>query len=155
MGLDTSEVLLDNARTDMNVQDPERSSPGIHELMRFTGLDDHDVSTADVSSDSIYRPPPVAFLYESNRVVRMGVEHRTATGRCIDEIRGYGYLTLLCSFEPVRYTAERQIILMYVMHRTHLRFESTPSAAAQAPVPSFRSAILPSAISNCSCALVR
>ena len=110
------QVLLDEARTEVNVELYQRRITNRLEAMDLTGLDDKDISRAALEGFAVHRPHSPAFSDKLDLVIRVSVRTRARTGLPMEQEHRNAGIALLNSNKLMRTTDKRQILLAYVMH---------------------------------------
>ena len=72
-----SQVLLDEACTEVNVELYQRRITNCRKAMDLAGLNDKDISRAALERLAVYRPHSPAFTDELDLVIRMPVRARS------------------------------------------------------------------------------
>jgi hypothetical protein len=110
-----SQVLLDERRTQVNIQLHEWLLANAREGMDLARLDDEDVAGAGLERLAIHGPPSAARLDELDLVVGMPVRTRTAARLPIEEIHADAR-AMVGAHEAVRAAGVRQVLLAESEH---------------------------------------
>src|SRR5882762_436543 len=145
------QVLLDEARIEVNVELHQRRITNRLEAMNLTGLDDKDISRAALEGLAVDGPHSPALTDELDLVIRVPVRTRSRTGLPVEEEHRNTRVALLGSNKLMRTTNKRQILLAHVMHplrpscRDWMSLATTWSLATSSPLSSPRPARPPAA----------
>ena len=110
------QVLLDEARIQVNVDLHQRRITDRLEAMDLTGLDDKDISRAALEGLAVYGPHSPAFTDELDLVIGMPVRTRPRSGLPMEQEHRNTSVALLSSDKLVRTTNKGQTLLMHVKH---------------------------------------
>src|SRR5215211_6135298 len=90
---------------------PERSAPGVDELVRHTGRYDYDLAAGRLDRGVAYREGSVALLYHEDLLVGMLVQPRATTRRAVHQEERNVHIAVEVSLELVRDRAAREFVL--------------------------------------------
>src|SRR6266481_195609 len=110
------QVLLDEARIEVNVDLYQWRITDCLEAMNLTGLDDKDVSRAALEGLAVDGPHSAAFTDELDLVIRVPVRTRSRTGLPMEQEHRNTGVALLRSNKLMRTTNKWQILLAHVMY---------------------------------------
>src|SRR6516164_351595 len=122
-GASTLQVLLDEARTEVNVDLYQRRVTKRLETMDLARLNDKDISRAALEGFAVDRPHSPAFTNKLNLVIGVPVRARPRTRPSMKQEHRNARVSLLSSNKLMRATNKRQILLAHVMHLCHLLWD--------------------------------
>src|SRR5262245_22079223 len=96
-----SQILLNEARTEVDVELNERHLAGVLEAENLAGLDHQNVSGGGFELQSVHDPRPAALLNELNLVVWMAVRSRSGARQPAEKKRRHVYIAVLGADEVV------------------------------------------------------
>jgi hypothetical protein len=111
-------VLLDETRTEVNIQLNKRHIPNIAEAMDLAGLDDENVAGAGLEFLAIHSPESATLPHELNLVIRMTVRPGTLPRESIEEKYRDIDVAILGTDELVGAAYKGQIFLTDTVHLT-------------------------------------
>src|SRR6516165_4522456 len=118
-GASTLQVLLDEARTEVNVDLYQRRVTKRLETMDLARLNHKDISGAALEGFAVDRPHSPAFTNKLNLVIGVPVRARSRTRLSMKQEHRNARVSLLSSNKLMRATNKRQILLAHVMHLCH------------------------------------
>jgi len=110
-GASTLQVLLDEARTEVNVDLYQRRVTKRLETMDLARLNDKDISRAALEGFAVDRPHSAAFTNKLNLVIGVPVRARPRTRLSMKQEHRNARVSLLSSNKLMRATNKRQILL--------------------------------------------
>lgn len=111
-----SEVFLDEAGAEVDVELDEVGVADCFEGVDFAGFDDEDVAGATFEGGVVDGPNAAAFADELDLVVGMAVRAGAGTGLAVEEEDGDAGVALLGADELMRTAYEGEIFLADVQH---------------------------------------
>jgi hypothetical protein len=113
-----AQVLLNEPRTEMDVDLNERFVTNAVKAVDLSRLYDENVTRAGLELLAVDRPETAAFSHELDFVVRMTMRARTTAGEGSKEEYGDIHVAIVGANELVRAALEGQILLANAIHPT-------------------------------------
>jgi hypothetical protein len=121
-----AQILLDEPRTQVDVDLNQRFAPDALEAVDLAGLDDENVPSTRLELFSIHDIAAPAFSDELNLIIRVPMGTRPATGLSPEQKNRNPDIPLIRSDELMRASLERKIVLPNAMHTgAILEFQAT------------------------------
>jgi hypothetical protein len=110
------QVLLNETRTEVDINLDEWPVANAAESMDLAGLDDQNVARAGLEFLPVDGPETPAFPDELHLIVRMTMRPGAPARQCAEEEDGDVDVAVLCSNEFVRAAPKRQVLLPDAIH---------------------------------------
>jgi len=111
-----SEIFLDEARAEMNVQLNQGFISNAAKTVDLSRLDHENVARAGLEFLAIDGPEAATALHELDFIVGVAMRSWTASRRRVDEVDRNVHISVVGSYELMRHAVERQTFLTDVVH---------------------------------------